>query len=100
MIYQITRDFPDSEKFGLVNQLRRASVSIAVNIAEGAGRSTEKDFKHFLTMSLGSSFELEALLEISNKLGFLSNDISKKVLDQLEVIQKQLNAFITKLKKT
>ncbi|KAB1063530.1 four helix bundle protein [Salibacter halophilus] len=97
-IYSTTEQLPDSEKYGLTNQLRRASISIVANIAEGAGRSTERDFKHFLTMSLGSSFEVEALLEVSADLNLIEKQNQESLLHELGVIQKQLNAFITKLK--
>lgn len=99
LIYQITKSFPDTEKFGLINQLRRASVSIIANIAEGASRSSEKNFKHFLTMSLGSSFEIEALLEISLDLEFISKEDFNSIAEKNEIVQKQLNAFISKLNK-
>jgi len=100
VIYQITKDFPDTERSGLISQIRRASVSIVANIAEGAGRVTERDFKHFLTMALGSAFEVEALIEVSDDLKFLEEESKIKTLVNLEVIQKLLNAFITKLSVT
>lgn len=59
-IYKITAQFPDSEKFGLINQLRRASVSVPSNIAEDASRRTNKDFGRFLNIALGSCYEIEA----------------------------------------
>lgn len=58
-IYLITKDFPESEKFGLISQVRRAAVSIPTNIAEGAGRQTDKDFRNFLFIALGSAFEVK-----------------------------------------
>jgi four helix bundle protein len=58
-IHQITREFPSVEKFGLVSQMMRASISIPSNIAEGAGRQTGREFNQFLNISLASSFELE-----------------------------------------
>lgn len=70
VIYQVTASFPDTEKFGLTNQIRRAAVSIPANIAEGAGRRTEKDFKNFLYIALGSAFELETLIDLSYDLSF------------------------------
>ena len=99
LIYHLTKGFPDSEKFGLVNQLRRASVSVVANIAEGASRATDKNFRHFLTMALGSSFEIEAQLDISLELGFITERNFKDASSKNEIIQKQLNAFISKLKK-
>ncbi|MGK0137626.1 MAG: four helix bundle protein [Algoriphagus sp.] len=98
LVYRITEQFPDSEKFGLTSQMRRAGVSIVANIAEGAGRSTEKDFRHFLTMAIGSAFELEALIEVAKDLNFLPEEKKSEAFDQLLIIQKQLNSFISKLK--
>ena len=64
-IYKATKGYPSEEKFGLVSQINRSAVSIAANIAEGCGRNTPNDFNHFLDISLGSSFELETLIIIS-----------------------------------
>jgi four helix bundle protein len=97
-VYQLTSSFPDSEKFGLVSQMRRASVSILANIAEGAGRNTEKEFKQFLFISLGSAFEVEALLDIAKEINFVDDSKQIEILEMLQIVQKQLNAFITKLK--
>src|ERR1700685_826850 len=69
-IYQVTRSFPKEEIFGLTNQLRRASVSIASNIAEGQGRLTQGEFLHFLGMARGSALEVETQLEIAKREGF------------------------------
>jgi four helix bundle protein len=76
-VNKITKQFPGEEKFGLVSQINRCSVSIASNIAEGAGRNTIGEFNHFLGIATGSSFELETQLTIANKLGY----IEKKKLD-------------------
>jgi four helix bundle protein len=97
-VYQLTSSFPDSEKFGLISQMRRASVSILANIAEGAGRNTEKDFKHFLSIALGSAFELEALVDVATEINFMNKSTQKETIELLQIVQKQLNAFITKLK--
>ncbi|WP_354667377.1 four helix bundle protein [Winogradskyella psychrotolerans] len=70
-IYAITSKFPDSEKFGLTNQLRRASVSIPSNIAEGSSRNSNKDFARFLQISIGSAYEIETQLLISADLNFI-----------------------------
>lgn len=64
-IYMVTVQFPDTEKFGLTNQLRRASVSIPSNIAEGASRKSNKDFSRFLEIAIGSCYEIETQLLIS-----------------------------------
>lgn len=79
--------------------LKKRLKSYFTGQTEGASRVSEKDFKHFLTMSLGSSFEIEALLDISLKLGFISNDNFSDVFMKNEILQKQLNAFISKLNK-
>ncbi|MGY6562480.1 MAG: four helix bundle protein [Luteibaculaceae bacterium] len=96
-IYLVTKEFPDAEKFGLTNQLRRAAISISANIAEGSGRNTDKDFRHFLTMSLGSTHEVECLLILSNDLNFLNAEDFENLEGKTIQIQKQLNSFIKKL---
>ena len=72
-IYKLTEKFPKSELYGLTNQMRRSAVSIASNIAEGAGRSGKKEFKQFLSISQGSVAELETQLIISERLGYCSD---------------------------
>ena len=86
-IYKVTSGFPDEEKFGLTNQIRRASVSIISNIAEGCSRKSNKDFSRFLEIAIGSMYEIETQLLISNDVGFLSNK-------DLETLQKQLGSII------
>ncbi len=71
-VYQITKQFPDAEKFGLTNQIRRAAVSIPSNIAEGSGRGSDKEFSKFINYSLGSSYELETQLLIASDLEFIN----------------------------
>lgn len=69
-IYEVTEQFPQSEIYGLTSQMRRSAVSIASNIAEGSKRGSKKDFKHFLTIALGSSAELETQIDITKSLPF------------------------------
>ena len=80
-IYSLTNNFPDSEKFGLTNQLRRASVSVPSNIAEGSSRKSNKDFSRFLEITLGSCYEIETQLLIAFDLNFIKeeelNQVSK-----------------------
>jgi len=71
-IYRITRDFPNEERFGLTQQMRRCAVSIPSNIAEGAGRSSSKEFLRFLNIAMGSLAELETQLDIAKRIGYLS----------------------------
>lgn len=74
LVYQATAVFPGDERFGLVSQMRRVSASIAINIAEGSGRETPKDFAHFIQMAIGSCSELEYELLLSNDLGYISQE--------------------------
>ena len=69
-IYKLTDKFPSSELYGLTNQIRRSSVSIPSNLAEGSGRKNTKEYIHFLYISKGSLSEVETQLEISNRLGY------------------------------
>ena len=73
-VYRATDDFPKDERFGLISQLRRASVSIPANIAERAGRKSDKEFAHFLSMSQGSASEVDTELLIASRLGYFENE--------------------------
>jgi four helix bundle protein len=92
-IYAITSTFPDEEKFGLTNQLRRASVSIPSNIAEGASRSSNKDFSRFLELAIGSAYEVETQLLISGDLGFIERENLAVLCSKLESIIKMISRF-------
>lgn len=92
-IYQLSSSFPENEKFGLVNQINRAAVSIPSNIAEGCSRATNKDFKRFIDIAIGSSFELETQLFISKDLNYVSNSNFLLLIDKLTQIQKKLNSY-------
>lgn len=95
-VYRITEKLPREERFGLISQINRCVVSIPSNIAEGAGRNSNKDFDHFLGISLGSSFELDTQLIISNRLGYVALDEFEKIEVELEHIQN----MIAKLKQS
>ena len=73
-VYKATESFPKEEKFGLTSQIRRASVSIAANIAEGAGRKSDKEFIQFLSHAQGSASEVETELLIASRLGFIQTE--------------------------
>ena len=97
-IYTLTSKFPDSEKFGLTNQLRRASVSIPSNIAEGSSRQSNKDFARFLQIALGSAYEIETQLLIASDLKFISEKELHPVSKELEEIIKMISKFKSILK--
>ncbi len=99
-IYQVTRKFPSFETYGLGDQLRRAAVSIVSNIAEGASRKSEKDFAHFLQISLGSTYEVETQLHIAYRLGYISEETLNTLLDKINSIEKQLYEMIQRLTHT
>jgi four helix bundle protein len=98
-VYRVTALFPLEEKYGLISQTRRAAVSISSNTAEGAGRNSEKEFKYFLGIANGSSFELQTQLFISNKLSLLSSEDLEKILQQIEELQKMNYGFQNMLNK-
>ncbi|WP_036385347.1 four helix bundle protein [Muricauda sp. MAR_2010_75] len=97
-IYKITGSFPETEKFGISNQLRRAAVSIPSNISEGCSRKSNKDFSRFLEIALGSMYEVETQLLISNDLGFLSDKTLGFLTDKLNSIIKMTSKFKSTLK--
>ena len=92
-IYKVTKGFPKEEKFGLTNQLRRASISIASNLAEGTSRKTNKDKAHFSTMAFSSLMEVLNQLIIAKDLGYISDVDYSKLREQIEKISNKLNAL-------
>lgn len=95
-IYKITQIFPKHEIYGLTNQIRRAAVSVPSNIAEGAGRNSDKEFIQFLHISLGSLAEVETQLIISMEIGYVDN--INTPLNEINNIQKMLNGLIKHIK--
>ncbi len=97
-IYVATQKFPQEEKFGITNQMRRAVVSIPSNIAEGASRKSNKDFARFLEIAIGSCYELETQVLIANDLGFLDKEELQRLQAELARIIMMTSKFITTLK--
>ncbi|WP_413998624.1 four helix bundle protein [Flavobacterium sp. W1B] len=98
VIYSVTSTFPNEEKFGLTNQLRRASVSIPSNIAEGSSINSNKDFSRFLEIAIGSAYEVETQLLIASDLGFLNEEKTKELNTEINEIIKMTSRFRTTLK--
>lgn len=96
-IYKITKNFPTDEKFGLVSQLRRASVSIPSNIAEGSKRSTRKDYRSFIIIAYSSGAEIETQLLFARDLGYITKEDYALLDSNLTSIMKMLNVMINKL---
>lgn len=97
-IYAITSTFPESEKFGLVSQLRRASVSVPSNISEGCSRKSNKDFSRFLEIAIGSCYEIETQILIATDLTFMDKESSIIVLNDLNKIIQMTSKFKSTLK--
>jgi four helix bundle protein len=98
-VYRVTKDFPASETYGLVSQMRRSSASIATNIAEGSVRS-DTEFKHFLRIALGSASELEYQLILSNDLGYLSSEGFETLEGDVQAVKRMLTVFIRRAAST
>ena len=95
-VYKVVAKFPKCEVYGIVDQMKRCSVSIASNIAEGSGRSTAKDFAHFLSIANGSACELETQLLISFNIGF----INKQDLGKLNLLIIRIRKMLIRLRKS
>jgi len=98
-IYNITSEWPETERYGLISQITRASISIPSNISEGSSRRTEKDFARFIEIALGSAFEVETQLIIAKNRSILTNIDYDNLINELTIIQKQLNALISSFRK-
>ena len=96
-VYEFTQSFPNDELYGLRNQLRRASVSVSSNIAEGRGRRSTGEFIQFLGIARGSNNEVQTQLEIANRLGFGTPPTLAICLDQSTEVAKMLTSLINSL---
>ena len=99
-IYEISAQLPDTEKYGLRSQIQRAAVSIPSNIAEGASRHSESEFRYFLEIAIGSTFELETQMILAKNLRMLSEEKLKaasNLIESIEREEKMLNSLISKL---
>jgi four helix bundle protein len=96
-VYVITSEFPKEEKYGLTSQINRCSISVASNIAEGSSRSSNKEFSHFLKISLGSLFELETQLILSNEFGIIETEAFNLLIKRITLLQKMVATFSKKI---
>ncbi len=96
-IYQLSSSLPDTEKYGLKSQIQRAAVSIPSNIAEGASRNSEVEFKRFLEIAIGSSFELETQLIIIKNLTMIDSGALQDIFILISSEQKMINSLISKI---
>lgn len=98
-VYLVTSKFPNSEKFALVDQLRRAVVSIVLNIAEGSDRKSDKEFIRFLRMSIGSTEEVVTALFIALDLDYVNKTVFDELYSEANFLVSRLNALIKSIKK-
>lgn len=97
-VYQTTKSFPKEDLFGLTSQLRRCSISIPSNIAEGSGRESNKEYVRFLNISVGSLFELQTQLEIAKNIDYLTQEQFNKQYEDSRELERMLISFIKKVK--
>ena len=97
-VYNLTKKLPSFEQFGLISQLRRASVSIPSNIAEGYGRQSTGNYKHFLSISRGSLLELETQLILCERLKYFTAEDTEQLLRDIDSLARMLSSLITKIK--
>ncbi|OGX41399.1 MAG: four helix bundle protein [Omnitrophica WOR_2 bacterium RIFCSPLOWO2_12_FULL_50_9] len=98
-IYKVTQQFPKEELYGLTSQLRRAVVSVPTNIAEGASRQHQKDYLQFLYVARASLAETEYLLHLTNKLGYLRDELFGRIEEQKQEVAKTLFGLIEAVKR-
>lgn len=97
-VYKMTEKFPKDERFGLISQIRRASVSVAANIAEGAGRRSDKEFLNFLSMAQGSASEVETELLIACKLGYLTEADFQTLMQRMDEIGRMITGLCSHIR--
>lgn len=98
-VYALTKQFPADERYGLVSQINRSAISCPSNITEGCGRNSKNEFKHFLSITLGSSYELETQLMLAESFGYLSKESLDKLLMAINKNQKMTAKLIESLSK-
>ena len=97
--YKLTVNFPKEEKYGLIPQIQRCAVSIPSNIAEGSGRTSQKEFQHFISISMGSSFELETQILLAFSFNYISEMQLKEFESLINPVQKMMYGLSNSLNK-
>jgi len=97
-VYQITSKFPESERFGMISQMRRAAGSVCMNLSEGAHRVGKNEYKHFVSISKGSCGELKYQLILSKDLGYITEDAYKEIFEAYERVSMMLTKLYSSLK--
>jgi four helix bundle protein len=96
-VYRVTSNYPESERFGLISQMRRASSSICMNLMEGSHRITKNEYKHFVSISRGSCGEIKYQLLLSKDLGYINEETFKELTDAYERISMMLTKLCSSL---
>lgn len=97
-VYQATQHLPREESFGLTSQIRRSSISIPSNIAEGYGRNSDTELSRFLNITIGSLFELQTQLEIAYNIGYLNQELFNNLFDQSREVEIMLSSLNKKVR--
>lgn len=93
LVFQFTRDFPAEERYSLTLQLTRCAISIPSNIAEGCGRKSDKELNQFLSISLGSAFELETQIILAHEFGYIDKVVYDNAIIQINEVQKMISGL-------
>jgi four helix bundle protein len=96
-VYKVVSAFPKEEKYGLTSQLRSCSVSVPSNISEGAGRSSNKQFRHFLEFSMGSCNEIQTQMELCKRFNYINQESGDKIIDEALQVYKMILSFYNSL---
>ncbi|MBR3566609.1 MAG: four helix bundle protein [Paludibacteraceae bacterium] len=97
IVYALSDELPKNEKYGIISQIQRAAVSIPSNIAEGAGRATDKEFTHFLSIAIGSSFELYTQIILLERIGYIDKNKISNLINMIVELQKMLIGYKRKI---
>ena len=97
-VYKMTKRYPEEEKYVITSQIRRAAISVVLNISEGYGRKSKEDFKRFLKISYGSINEVETLIELSKDLEYIEEEKYREIIERYNVLGKRMYTLIEKWK--